>query len=43
MSRFGEQNGPFRDTKWIILKNCGFTSSVLFDSFTEKERICLKK
>jgi hypothetical protein len=37
MRHFGEQNEPFRDVRWLILKIGMKNSTVLFGSFTISE------
>jgi len=39
MIHFDEQNGPFCDAEWPILKNGMIFLVVLFGFFTSKERI----
>jgi len=37
MALSDEQNGPFCDVKWTILKNSQIFLAILFVFFTEKE------
>ena len=43
MNRFGEQNGPFCDVKWLVLKKAMAFLPILFSLFTESEAFALLK